>query len=171
MPEKESELIFLFGPPGSGKNYVGEIMESRYGFYFYDADDDHTPEQQLAKKEGRPFTFEMRVRFYESIRPKIETLLVPHHRLAVASFFAYDVFRRDYLNHFPTSQFILLETDYETMISRIKRRPPKEKKVPDELAILMINQFEPVTIPHLVIRNDDAQEEELLNQLDSILNR
>jgi shikimate kinase len=43
-------LIILFGLSGSGKNYVGRILRDDFGFLFYDADTDLTPEMQDAIK-------------------------------------------------------------------------------------------------------------------------
>lgn len=167
MLEADRKLFFLFGLPGVGKTHVGELLGQEYNFHSYDADDDHTPRQQEAKRLGKPFTFKMRVEFYDSIKPKIKNLLEVHTRLAVASFFAYDIFRRQYLEEFPLSRFVLIETDEETRIKRIKERPVK--KVPDNLAIAMSEQFErPISVPYITIRND-GNLQNLRNQLDILV--
>lgn len=165
--EGDKKLLFLFGLPGSGKNHVGEFLSREpYNFHFYDADDDHTPRQVEAKRLCIPFDFPTRVEFYEVIRPKIMSLLNLNRRLAVANFFAYDIFRRQYLQEFPGSKFVLIETDEETRIRQIKERP--EKKVSDELAISMSSQFEPISIPHTIIKND-GNKEYLRVQLDALV--
>ncbi|MBU1203208.1 hypothetical protein KKH39_04180 [Patescibacteria group bacterium] len=33
-------IIFLFGQPGAGKNFVGDVIAKNFDFYHYDADSD-----------------------------------------------------------------------------------------------------------------------------------
>lgn len=35
---EQKQLFVLFGPPGSGKNFVGDILAAKYGFLFYDSE-------------------------------------------------------------------------------------------------------------------------------------
>ena len=41
-------LIILFGLPGTGKTYVGKVFEKYFDYYFYDGDNDLTPEMREA---------------------------------------------------------------------------------------------------------------------------
>jgi gluconokinase len=41
-------LLILFGLPGSGKNFVGRILQEDFGFLFHDADDDLPDEMREA---------------------------------------------------------------------------------------------------------------------------
>lgn len=45
-------LLILFGLPGCGKNYVGEILQSSFGFYFYDGDDALTDDMRDCLNNG-----------------------------------------------------------------------------------------------------------------------
>ena len=38
IKEKVYNLIILFGLAGSGKNYVGEILQKHFNYYFWDGD-------------------------------------------------------------------------------------------------------------------------------------
>lgn len=164
---EQKNLFILFGPPGCGKNYVGDIMAERYGFLFYDADVDHTDEQNQAKQEGRPFTEEMRVGFFEKVHTKIEDFLHSNNRLVVANAFINDRFRGEFLAKFPLANFILLEVSHEERKRRILAR--ESHGVPPELAIIMGDRFEPVTIPHKILNNEGGLEK-LIPQLDDLVN-
>jgi gluconate kinase len=45
-------LIILFGPPGSGKTTIGKLMAEKFGFCFYDGDDEMTPEEKIRVSNG-----------------------------------------------------------------------------------------------------------------------
>ena len=47
-------IIYLFGLPGAGKNYVGELLRDAWGLEFADADEWLLQDmrESLARKEG-----------------------------------------------------------------------------------------------------------------------
>ncbi len=75
-------LIYLFGLPAAGKNYVGEVLAEEFGYTFYDGDLDLTPEMRDAVREGRPFTEVMRDRFYAVLVGRLAALRPAHPDLA-----------------------------------------------------------------------------------------
>jgi len=50
------EVLFLFGPPGSGKNFVGELLAAHFGFSFFDADLWLPKELRATLAQGRAFS-------------------------------------------------------------------------------------------------------------------
>ena len=49
-------LIYLYGLPGAGKNFIGEVYKNKFNFYFKDADE-YLPEKMKNKlKKVEHFT-------------------------------------------------------------------------------------------------------------------
>ena len=46
-------IIYLYGLPAVGKNFIGELLKERYGFYFQDADKYLPKEMKLIENTKR----------------------------------------------------------------------------------------------------------------------
>ena len=67
-------LLYLVGLPGTGKNYVGELLRDRFGYEFHDADEWLPAAMVAGLEEGRAFTTEERDWYYAHICDRIDAL-------------------------------------------------------------------------------------------------
>ena len=167
---EHNRLLILFGPPGVGKNYVGELLAEHFGFYFFDLDDEFPPELKTALvtggvTQGRQVAQDIQVDLRRRVYQRVQDLLV-HPRLAVAWVAFRESARADVLQHFPNAEFVLIEAHEEVRKQRIADR--RGHWSPAEVAIRSADRFEPVNIPHRVLRNDGIREE-LLKDLSTFL--
>ena len=72
----QHHLVYLFGLPGAGKNFVGQLLEERFGYRFLDADR-WLPEGMVrGLQQGRAFTPAERDHYYGTvIAGRIDALL------------------------------------------------------------------------------------------------
>ena len=118
--------------------------------------------EALANKA--PFTLEMRSRFFERVHSRVDNLLTNTNRLAVANAFINNRFREEFLERFPFAEFVIVQVARNIRSERIYGR--LNHVIPPELTVKMGDQFEDITIPHTVIRNDVSA-----NELDSQLKK
>ena len=80
-------LLIVFGLPGAGKTYVGNLLRDEFGFYFYEGDRDLTDEMQQALKEKKLFNDSMRDVFFKNLIGKVSQLHKTKKHLVVAQTF------------------------------------------------------------------------------------
>jgi gluconokinase len=158
-------LIYLFGLPAAGKNYVGRVLVEEFGYTFYDGDLDLTPEMRNAVHDERPFTDAMRDLFYDTLIERIAELRAEHPALAFGQATFKERHRRRVAAAFPDVQFVLVVADEETRLARLSRG---ENPVTVEYARRIAEFFEPPEHPHQVIVNE-GDREEVVAQLGGLL--
>lgn len=115
-------ILFLFGLSGSGKSYVGNLIGELTGCYVYHADDDITDEMILALQEKRPFTNEMRDRYFPIITEKILHLR-QHHNFLVVTQAVYKQRHREYLcKNIPNMEMIFIDASDAVISQRLTTR-------------------------------------------------
>lgn len=115
-------LIILYGPPGSGKNFVGEWIACRYGFHFYDADVDLTEEMKQCLYQKQPFTQKMRDYFFDVVIDQMKRLRQIHPKLVMAQAISRKVNREQLYQAFPEAQFIHIDASPEMRLRRLAER-------------------------------------------------
>lgn len=159
-------LTILFGLPCAGKNYVGEIFEKHFSYYFYDADDDLTPEIKKEIKKGIMISDEMRGRYYNDILGKVKILTKKYSNLVMSQAFIKRKYRHLFLDHFPDSKFILIHAEQGIKEQRSKNR----KHIVDTKYMKKIKKcFETPEIKHYLIENNKG-EKEIIKQINKIIN-
>lgn len=161
----DSIFLYLFGLPAAGKNYVGGVLADVFRFTFYDGDLDLTPEMRDAVREQRPFTDDMRDRYYDQLIDRISELRAAHDRLAFGQATFKDRHRLKIAASYPDVRFILVEADEAVRISRLASG---SSPVTVAYARRIAAFFEPPTHAHFVITNNGGQEE-VVAQLETIL--
>ena len=68
-------LIYLFGKPGSGKNYVGEQLAAHCGFNFHDADNWLPADLLATLRSGATFSSAQRDRYYGIVCDRTAALM------------------------------------------------------------------------------------------------
>jgi len=156
-------LIILFGLPGTGKTFVGNIFKKYFDYYFYDGDNDLTKEMKEAIKVQKVFTDKMRDVFFKRLIDKIQNLATKHKKLVVAQTFIKEKYRVDLLKKIPEAKFILVETKKEIREKRLQNR--FDYPLDLEYARIMENNFEESKINHLTIFNDKNGEKNIKEQI------
>lgn len=154
-------LLILFGTPGVGKNYVGRMLQDEFGFHFYDADIDLTPEMTEAIHRGELFTDEMRWQFYNIVNSRIHDLQKQYPRIAVAQALAKEKNRIQIMHEHPIAQFVLIHAQEDCIYERLCSR---NDWVSPEFARKVQQAFEWPRIDYYSIENNHGYEE-VFNQL------
>lgn len=157
-------LIYLFGLPAAGKNYVGEVLAAEFGYTFYDGDLDLTPEMRDAVRDQRPFTDAMRDRFYSLLVSRIAELRCDHDDLAFCQATFKERHRRQIAEAFPDTVFVLVTADDEVRAARLSRGNPVTIEYARQIAAF----FEPPGHAHFVITNNGGRGE-VVRQLANLL--
>jgi gluconate kinase len=148
-------LIYLFGLPAAGKNYVGEVLAEEFGFYFHDADCDLTADMLEAIWLGQPFTEVMRDRFYDVVIKRLEELTAAHENVAIAQATFKEKHRQRILQRFPGAIMVLVEADERIRLERLRQA---NNLITVEYARQIAGFYEPPGHPVVVIQNNDGRE-------------
>lgn len=159
--------MILFGLPGSGKTFVGEVLQRHFGYHFYDGDTKLTEEMINAIDHKIDVTDSMRNVFFNNLSQEIRELRMAHKKLALAQTFIKEKYRELFLRAFPDVQFILVETETHIRENRLSKRvaSPLDK----EYARKISRNFEIPKVSHYIITNNVAGEESVKAQITSIL--
>ncbi len=160
-------LIFLFGYPGVGKNFIGQLLEEKYGFYFYDADLDGTEAMKQAIAEHRLFTDEMRDEYYRIVIDRIRELRKKHPKLVIAQGLAKNKHRAWFREAFPGMKFLWVDCDEALMINRLKQRTAPIV-ITEDYALMVKSIFETPDFDCPKIENN-SNKEMLLKKLELVV--
>ena len=158
-------MIILFGTPGVGKSFVGKILAHDYGYYFYDADVDLTPEMIKAVKTQTLYTDEMRDHYFAIVIKKMAALKLQQPKLVMAQALAKEKNRQQILTQFPEATFMLIEATEANIEKRIRSRVDW---ISIDYAKKIRNIFEKPQLKHFVLDNneDESHIKQQLEQLD-----
>lgn len=159
-------FLYLFGLPGTGKNYIGRLLETHFGFRCYDADDAIPPEMKELLREGIFPSQEIENQFMEAMLREIEERRKNFHNLVVGQGLTYDRRRVILKKHFPDVVFVLIECVREVRIARLTSRT---HFVNLDLCIHAENVFEPITVPYYTLDNSAEGTEQLIKLLSHLL--
>lgn len=155
-------LIILFGPPGSGKNYVADVLREDFGYCVYDADDDLTPAMLRNVAENRLHTDEERDEYVRGVIARLAGLVGRHPKLVVTHAFTKERSRRQVREAFPEARWVLVQADPLVVERRLLARP--RHVVPRDYGMWLLSAFECPETEHEVLVND-AGREEVVEQL------
>ncbi len=157
------QLLILFGLPGAGKSYVGEIINNHYGYFLYDGDKEIPLEMKKALLERKPVSEKMRQKFQERIFKKIIELNKRHNKLVFMQALLKDDLRQKIHQTFPQAKFFLIKCPDEIREARYIKRNEFN------LGLSYLRKtsvlFEEPTIPYTQINNKKNGSEEIIKQL------
>lgn len=159
--------IILFGLPGTGKTYVGKIFEKYFGYYFYEGDNDLTPEMKMAIKTKTVFTDKMRDEYFKILISKIQSLKLKYLNLVVAQTFIKEKYRINLKKKIPEVKLILIQTKKDIREKRLIKRTYYPLDL--EYARKMEGNFDEPMINHLIVINDEDGEESIKKQIQQSL--
>lgn len=158
-------LIILFGKPGSGKNFVGEILQQDYGFHYHDLDADLTLEIKTLIKEQKIIPLDVRIKIFNVFIEKIRQLQQHYQDVAVSQAIVKEVNREMLHKAFPKAMFILVTADNTLRHARLTSRSHIVNK---EYAEKVDKIFEDTQIPHQMLYNNNDRQE-IIKQLDKLI--
>lgn len=161
------QLYVVFGLPGAGKTFVGEILQKYFGFYAYEADRVMPLELQQAIREQKVVTDDLRDTFFDNIIAEVKRLQAEHDKLVVTQVFIKEKYRQQFLDAFPQAKFILVEAQDAVREERLLKQ--KTWQLAREYWKKMAEIFEPPQIECLKIENNDSGEEKVKEQLQALL--
>ncbi|MDO9028352.1 MAG: shikimate kinase [Candidatus Roizmanbacteria bacterium] len=162
-------LIILFGLPGAGKTFVGNIFKKYFDYYFYEGDNDLTEEMKQAIKVQRVFTDQMRDIFFKKLTKSIQKLKSKHKKLVIAQTFIKERYRISFIKKIKETKFILIETKNSLREKRLARRTDYPLEM--EYARKMSLNFEKPTVNHLTIVNNIDGVENIKKQIELFIDQ
>ena len=144
-------LVILFGLPGAGKSYAGQMLSAEFGFYFHEADDDIPADYRRLVEAGQVVGEDRRDDYHRRLLDRLAELSAAHPRLAVALPLLRDRHRIWLRERFPEAVMILVQCDPARWEARLDART---HTISLEYARKVAGMFEPPTIAHLTL--DDS---------------
>ena len=162
------QIVVLFGLPGSGKSFAGNVLKKYFNYYHYDGDADLPGDMKKAIRTQNVITDSMRDSFFQEIIENMKRLKSKHENIVVTQTFIKEKYRQLFLREFPQARFILAQTNSVLREARLKQR----KNYPLDLEYVrkMVLNFDLPQIKHSVINNDIDGDRSILKQLEETLN-
>jgi len=160
-------VIILFGSPGVGKNYVGEILKNDFDFFFYDGDELLTLEMKNYIKLGKDLPDVLATDYLQRKKEKFLELKSEYPKLALAEPLPKHLGQNYMFELFPNAIFIRIISPIDVIYQRVSER--KDHPVNIAYVKKLANVFEEPVIPHQVLCND-AGIQKIKIQLNKILN-
>ena len=157
-------IIYLYGLPGVGKNYIGEIINKYYNYYFKDGDDYLTPIMKFKLKKGKHFTEKEVTDYHDIIAKEVLKLSKIHKNLVISQASLKKSNRDKIIKLVPSVVFINVHANIETIINRIEKR---NGYVTKQYAKDLVNYLE-VPKNEIIIINDKS-ENYIIKQLELIV--
>jgi gluconate kinase len=161
-------LLILFGLPGAGKSFAGQILEAEFGFTFHEADEDIPDDYRQLVLAGQVVEEPMRDAYHRHLLERIAELQKAHPRLAVAAPLLRDRHRQLIHGRFPEAVFILVTCDPPAWRSRLAART---HTISLAYAQKVASMNEPVTVPYVVLDDSSDGTSGLRRQIAEILGK
>jgi len=159
-------LMFLFGPAGAGKNFVGELLGEGFGYHFYDADDDLTPEVITAVKKREPISSSLRRDYFNKVIERVKELGEIHRNIVCAQALIRDENRLQILGQLPDAVFIHIKVEPEIIDERLRQR---NDWVDVAYGREIQAAFEPPSHDYFILENNGGKDN-VTQQLKQIIN-
>ena len=115
-------LIYLYGLPGVGKNYIGEIFKNKFNFHFQDADEYLPMNMKNKLKNEEHFTIKEVENYHKIIANNISELKLIYPNLVISQASLFKEHRKIIKKLNPEIHFIHIRSDINTINKRIKKR-------------------------------------------------
>jgi adenylate kinase family enzyme len=156
-------ILFLFGQWGSGKSHIAHKIEEWYKLPHLDADQFFTQEMVDAVKACELDPHQM-TDYYQRVIATMHGYEARHPHFMVTQGIYTDLYRRQIYREFlPDIRFVLVKTpDLSLQRQRIGQRA-RATGNPVSLAAYeyMTHYWEPISIPHAVLWNDEFVDDSL----------
>lgn len=170
MPAIEKCTIYLLiGPKGSGKSYIGQLMEKHYGIRFLRVEDWALQIKRDRAVDNETYLKEVFAAIEAGVRKELELKRpVVFESTGLTGFFdsMLENLKRDY-----TVQTIAITTDPTICLERVRSRDQSIHINVSDAQVSEINArvFQKQIKTDFIIDNTDKQEEDLCHDLEAIL--
>ena len=161
-------ILYLYGMPGAGKNYIGEILKKKYDFFFQDADQYLTKEMKEKLKNGQHFTIKEVEYYHEIIAYKLIQLKLKYKNIVVSQASLFQKHRNIVKSLNPEIVFVQVSANMETILERIKKRKGyvSEQYAKDLQKYLQKNEND-----YEINNNLNTEEQDIVKQIESIFKK
>ena len=159
-------FVILFGLPGSGKSFVGDLLQADFDFWFHEGDDDIPADYRQQVLVGRVVGEPMRDDYHRHLIDRIAELQRAHRRLAVAAPLLRDRHSQWLRARFPQALFILVHCRPDAWETRLQRRT---HTISLDYARKVASLNEPVTVPYVVLDDSADGPDGIREQIRTIL--
>jgi len=159
-------IIYLYGLPGVGKNYIGEIFKNKFNFNFIDADDYLPINMKTKLKNGKYFTKEEVCNYHKIIAYNIFELKTLYSKLVITQASLFREHRKIIKNLNPEINFIHIRSDINTINERIENR---KGYVTHEYSDYLQKYLEVGANDTYIENNLDTTIEDLINIINELL--
>jgi gluconokinase len=162
------KIIVLFGLPGAGKSFIGDLLQNQFGFYHYDGDLSLPKIMKQAIFKKLPITDTMRNIFFKNLTQKAKQLTKIHQKIVISQTFIKEKYRKYFLTQIPETQFIFIKTNKSIREKRLLERQeyPLDIKYAQKMTLI----FEKPKIKYNQIVNNINGKKALKAKLQKILN-
>lgn len=166
-------IIVLFGPPGVGKTYIGQVLERNLKLRFFDADVLFDDEYRRMIRAGQ-FSDDMREKFFDKLSVTVEHILSKQKNsevLVVAQAFTKEKNRQDFLNRFDGQvKFVLVSAPKTIAHNRVLDRLNNLDHIIDESAFEYVwRVFENPSILYEDLENDSIDDDKIVEYFSKYL--
>ncbi len=160
-------LLICFGYPGTGKSYVGKILNKEFGYFYYDGDQILPTPMREALEQNRFVSDVMVDEFLDKLINKIQQLAKIHTNLVISQTFIYEKHRLQLLSLLPQAKFLLITTPDNIREERLAKR--REFPITKNYARIMCEHFDKPNIPHFLLQNTEEGTNAIKKQLQILL--
>lgn len=161
--------LIVFGLPGSGKSYFARELAKRVGAHYANTD---VVRRQLNQESK--YTPEGKVAVYETMLSAMEDAILTNSTIILDGTFYRDNIRSKFILkarmlNSPLS-FIEVKASPEVIRERVEK-PRPDSEADFEVYQKIKEEFQPLIIPHLVLRSDDNNVDRMINEAQEYLDR
>ena len=165
-------IFVLFGPPGVGKTYMGQLIGRTLNIPFFDADTLIDAEEHQLIQSGL-YDQNARDRFVKKLIKQVESILndAGNQDLIIAEAFTKEKNRYEFMSNFPGNVFyIIVDTPRELAKERSDNRYSLGGHVINERAFETIwGEFEPPRFLHFTMPNADLSDDKIVENFTHLI--
>lgn len=158
-------VIFLFGLPGVGKSYIGQLLRERASLYFWEGDDALSLEMHEAVNREQPFSSAMMEELTSSIIQQILDLKKQHQIVVVSQAMLIESDRIKISQHVGEVLYVYVHCSLPLMRERVKRRGDFVTESYLEKLVAAFEQYKAETEAYPSIENADKTDEQLVEEI------